>query len=347
MIACRRQSETERPLHGPARRRRGLSMLELVLSLPVLMLVTALIINAGTAACWKARSEMVVRHAIGTFRHTDDPHLMGEWPVAPNYWSVPGATIGRTPRDNVLPELDDPRLQHAVVRGPTLLGFNVNSNLLNPATGFNTGHASLRRRFPLLSKTMGFHLYSDNVYMELGWEFYSKTMDLIYNTYSGYSNVGFRMPKLYIISPERLAAVAPLLAAYREAVMAIVYAPFYRDLDPLNRDDEWRYYTSLYSGWPWAPDFHPHPSYGCTSSVELIQRRVDNMTSDRGPIQRVPRNMTRSFIRLYRWATTMLQLQLMSDPPPTPDIEGQIRDEIAQLEVKINTLEAFLATLPR
>ena len=135
--------------------------------------------------------------------------------------------------------------------------------------------------------------------------------------------------------------------AYREAVLAILYAPFARDLDPLNRDDEWRYYTSLFSGRPWAPDFHPRLNFGCTSDEAYIQRRVDYLTSDRGPIQRLPQRMARSFINLYRYAIFMLQLQLMSDPPPGQDVQSQIYDDIAKLEEKISILDAFLATLSR
>ena len=44
--------------------RRGLSMLELALSLPILLFVMALIVNYGTLAAWKVRDLSVARLAV-------------------------------------------------------------------------------------------------------------------------------------------------------------------------------------------------------------------------------------------------------------------------------------------
>ena len=45
-------------------RRRGLAPLELVLSLPILLMVMALMINFGTVACWKVRGLGVSRQCV-------------------------------------------------------------------------------------------------------------------------------------------------------------------------------------------------------------------------------------------------------------------------------------------
>jgi len=50
------------------RSRRGLSTLEMVLALPVLLMIMALIINFGTVAAWKVRGLCAARHAVWSSR---------------------------------------------------------------------------------------------------------------------------------------------------------------------------------------------------------------------------------------------------------------------------------------
>jgi len=59
MRACRTASSN---------RRRGLSTLEMVLCLPPLLFIMALMINFGTASCWKVRSLTVSRDALWSSR---------------------------------------------------------------------------------------------------------------------------------------------------------------------------------------------------------------------------------------------------------------------------------------
>jgi hypothetical protein len=349
MNACLRQFAHERTAGGRRRGRRGLSMLELVLVLPLLLFVMALIINFGTFACWKARSEMAARHSIWARRHVDDRWERLGPPQKPSNWRTPGTTLTTARGNDVLAELDDSRLQHPIVRGPgfPLFGVSVNRDLLNPATGFNAGYAALAKRFPMMAGQLSYSLHSQNEFMEYGWEYWSATMNLHDTVYWWtWNNVALRVPKLYVIDKDPSGKIDALMKKYQDAVVAIWYAPFARDLDPLSNDDEWLYYTGLYSGYSWAPDFHPHVGFGCTSDLDYIQRRVDYLTSDYGPIKRLPRRMTRSFINLYRYAIYMMQVQLDAEPPPAADVQAELRDGISKLEDKIATLRGYLATLP-
>lgn len=81
------------------RRRRGLSTLEMVLSLPILLFVMALMINYGTVACWKVRALSVARNAVWSTRwprtgHSNPrPNIGG--PKGPAWMPAPQATYLR------------------------------------------------------------------------------------------------------------------------------------------------------------------------------------------------------------------------------------------------------------
>ncbi|MBN1590259.1 MAG: hypothetical protein JW888_12160, partial [Pirellulales bacterium] len=90
--------------------RRGLSTLELVLSLPLLLFVMALMINFGAAAAWRIRELSVARHAAWSNRHghrlaTDGAGATRKLPC----WWPDGATMGAGGAGH-LNELDDPRI---------------------------------------------------------------------------------------------------------------------------------------------------------------------------------------------------------------------------------------------
>ena len=308
-------------------------MLELVLALPILMFVTALIINFGTAACWKARADMTARHMIWASRHLDDPDLWVGPPQVPNYWR--GGRASAEKANDILSDLDDARLQHPVVRGPSFPDFNVTvkRDLLNPAAGFSFGLADRDLKYPLLARAMKRELTQDkDALMKLGWEFWSDTMNLG-------DNIAPRTPLLYRFYQSPGNPVEQLKAAYLRIAGAIWDLLLTGVLNPLDRDEEWLMYVG------YSPDFHPGLYLGCTSNESYIQRRVDSFSGNNGSVHRLPKRMTRAFIALYRYAAYNLQAQLSADPPPAPDVQAQIREQIAQLQAKINTLQAFYQTL--
>jgi hypothetical protein len=153
------------PLH-PARfrrrpRRHGLSTLEMVLSLPILLLVMALMVNFGTVASWKLRSLVVARNEAFANRwpHTGFPR--------PWYWpSSAGASHGGAAD---ITELDDPRVHHPVIRGPIPLGTTVNEHLLDPSRGMLQGSSDLRRGFPVLQSMGVYTMQSSTELLQSSW----------------------------------------------------------------------------------------------------------------------------------------------------------------------------------
>src|SRR5688572_4120119 len=119
--------------HSALRTRRGLAPLELVLALPLLLAVMALMIVFGNAAYWKVRGLSVARNAAWSNRwprHGFDEPTPTPW--APGQFSRRGSPE--------VEALDDPQLQHPVVRGPLPNDFVVDDELLNPARGALEGH---------------------------------------------------------------------------------------------------------------------------------------------------------------------------------------------------------------
>ena len=93
--------------------RMGLSTLEVVLCLPILLLVMALMINFGTAACWKARGQVVARHALWGSRWP----RTGERNPRPSFWPEPASLSSGGAGD--VEALDDPRVNQPVARSRT------------------------------------------------------------------------------------------------------------------------------------------------------------------------------------------------------------------------------------
>ena len=329
--------EQRRATEKRTRLRRGLSTLELVLVAPILLMIMALIVNFGTAACWKARCDGIARNYVWSDR---DPRR-ADWMPVPEYWRVAQASQSMR-READLTALDDARLRLPAVRGPLPFGTIVNGDLLNPATGFNAGRATLTRRFPMLGKLPEYRFDVENALMDKGWEYWRMGMHADVPRHEP-----FRVPLLYQMSQPPTGNVA----AYQQAAMAILNAPFARALDPLDNDPDWRRYMG------YAPNFHPRLPYGCffdrcspcTTDLQYIEDLVkDNLTIRRrgGRIPLVPKTMTRRFLSMYRQALQLLQNQLNSVPPPSGAAAAALQAEMAQVQQYISQLQQFDATLP-
>jgi hypothetical protein len=320
--------------------RHGLSPLEFVLALPMLLFVMALMLNFGTVASWKVRTLGAARHAAWSTRA---PRSGMQYPRPANW--PPAANLGAGGAGDHAP-MDDPRVDHPVARGPVLpLGTAVNSGLLDPSRGFREGSANLRREFPLLRRLGPYALAAHANLLDNPWPFWRHGL---------YSNHERRVPVLYALA----RAPASLAQAYVQAVYAILRAPFREDLRPLDRDDEFDGYQRRFRGAGGSPDFHPVLHRFCSLSrtvadqavADLIDRiggRVDR-DDDGNVIRRVsgvPETMTRAFIRLYQWVIQQLQAQLGVTPPPPPDQRAAIQAEIDQLQGQIQILQDFLGTL--
>jgi hypothetical protein len=120
-------------------RRSGLAPLELVLSIPLLMMILCLIIIAGTAAVWKVRTAVNSREAaFRTVGRDIDRLVPGHWPGS--------MAIDRVRQVDLV---FDPFLGHQVVRGPVVGQLVVDVELLNMISGTHVGSAEIDRDLPV------------------------------------------------------------------------------------------------------------------------------------------------------------------------------------------------------
>ncbi len=316
--------------------RRGLSTLEMVLCLPILLSLMALMVNFGTFAAWKVRCLTVARHEAWANRW---PRSEGIFPkpwvhVAavpdhlrdpePRWVSWPGSRgVGGTSN---IEELDDSRMNHPVARGQLPRGAIVNNNLLNPARGARRGTASLSREWPMLSSLGQFHTRAQCPLLDDAWQF--SRMGLSHN-------VDRRIPVLYELDK----ADPALVTAYMNAVHAILENPDLPVLQILDNDPEWQYYHRMFPPHPmygWyigeAPDFHPGMDRFCSLDHEVAQERVDRLVEDRIP--NVARKVARAFKNMYQRVLNRLLNPWDGDAPPSPG-------EIAALQKKIQLMEQW------
>lgn len=325
------------PVHRPARRR-GLSTLEMVLCLPILLLVMALMINFGTAGAWRVRTLAVARHAVWSSRA---PRWGLHFP-RPQYWPATAHIAAGSDPDATV--LDDPRVDQPVARGPTLpSGTVVNRDLLDPTLGMRRGAAAIQREFPLLRRLGRYQLRTATEMLDRKWQFWQMHWtDAAGNRQHGIpANLWRRIPVIYALPK----APASLQAAYVQAVLAILRAPFRRDLFPLDRDEEWLAYHRRFPPAPDRPadlaigpppDFHPRLRRFCDLDHAVAQKQVDNLIDRiRGrpgdpPVHSLAWRMARAFIDLYQRVIRQSQ-----DPA-----------EIAQLQSYVAILSQFLQTVP-
>ncbi len=320
--------------------RHGLSTLEFVMALPILLFVMALMLNFGTVASWKVRALGAARHAAWSSR----PPRNGMQYPRPANWPVT-ANVGAG-GSGAHPPMDDPRVNYPVARGPVLpLGTVVNASLLDPSRGFRQGSSHIERAFPLLKRLGAYALSARTDLLDNAWPFWRQGL---------YSNSERRIPVLYILA----RAPADMAQAYVQAVYAILRAPFREDLRPLDRDDEFDAYNRRFGRGGGSPDFHPVLASFCSLDRTVADQRVQDLIDriqgredrDRnGNVTRrvrgVPETMTRAFIGLYQWVIQQLQAQLGTTPPPPPGQIAAIQAEIDQLQGKIDVLQKFLGTL--
>lgn len=344
---------------------RGLSTLEMVLALPILLLVMALMLNYGTVASWKVRALAVARHEAWANRWPRNSGLAPDpecWP-APGVAGQPGKaakTLGNSHWGGTIPELADPRLDKPVMRGPLPFGFVVASEVFDPVRGALWGAAQITSDYPLLPKMGQYHLHPRGVILENNWE-YHRTHWPQPNGWVDHwwhENVHRRIPDIY-----QLPKTDPSLpGAFIQTAMAMLTAAYRPDLRPIDDDEEFLYYTAQYLDplhRPWAPNFIPRLHFRCALDVAAAAQDTENLV-DRiqgkvvkdaqgnviHKIQGVPERMARSFINLYAQVITVLQGLLSATPPPSPDEAAQMQAEISKLQGQMDILTPFLNTFP-
>ncbi|NMC19060.1 MAG: hypothetical protein GYA33_01460 [Thermogutta sp.] len=309
--------------------------LELVIALPLLLFLMALMINFGTASAWRIRELATARQTVWASRY---PRSLQAVP-RPAYWPA-NAQLG-VGGDPDATTLQDPRVDLPVMRGPFVGDFAVNRDLFDPGRHLRNGHAALTRDFPLLASLGPYRMDTETELLDNRWEFSRTGMS---------GNGDHRIPAIYSLP----TAPPGYSLAYVQAARAILAMPRRDDLRVLDRDDEFAAYNARFGWGGGSPDFHPWLQRFCSLDRQTAQERVDSLIERiagvrGGPGQaHVPslaEQMARAFRDLYDRVIRELQNQLNAAPPPPPGQTISIQNEIADLQRKIDTLNAFLAIL--
>ncbi len=312
-------------LNGPTRR--GLAPVELVLCLPLLLCVMALMVNFGTAVCWKVRASTNSRNAVWRARWPRSGHRDGhpaKWPPTAAMGVAPGQRLDRL----AVPEIERP-----VVRGPIPNGFAVDAELLDTRRGLRDGTADVKRTMPMLPKLGTFEFHLKHPLLDDAWQFQRMHIG---------QNVSRRIPIIYT-----LPLTDPSLpAAFVNAVQQVVFAPLRDALRPLDHDEDFIRFSGH------APDFHPHIGGFCSLEIETVRageverliHRIKGHCVTSGNRTRivassVPLRMTDAFIGLYQAKLDELKAAMQS-PQPSPALTAQFV-LIPELEQKISQLKAF------
>ncbi|MBI1900251.1 MAG: pilus assembly protein [Planctomycetia bacterium] len=279
-----RSSQAVRP---SAARRRGLAPMELVLWLPILLMVMALMVVIGNGAVWKLRTAAVARDAVWSTRSGRNGDLLKPQNVPTDgvLWAGAHAPIA---------QLNDPRIDREVVRGPMFENFRVNRDLLDFSRGTRIGYFQMSHNYPMLGK-LGrynfevFHPLLDDQFRY--WE-----MQIPTNRYR-------RIPFIY-----ELPKADPQYAqAFASAAQRLLSAPFRPQLRPLDRDEE------IYAWYGYYVDFHPRMPSFCSLDYQSVhadelQDLIDHIEGEQmPPVPSVPEVMESFFQNMYREMAQAMQ----------------------------------------
>ena len=322
--------------HHQANRRgasRGLSTLEMVAALPILLFIMALMVNFGTVACWKVRALSMARQEAWRARRGQadyDYPRPDDWPASAasghdgdERLQLPGEVAAAVDANRLVP----PGAGTAI------------ADLLDPARGLRRGWATLDRRYAMLGSLGLFHLRGENCLLDDRWQYQEMGLS---------SNQERRSPLVYPL---------PKLSGDAYITTAIgLYFTFYHDspwkdyLAPLDRDGQFIYFGRLFGWGSGAPDFQPRLGRFCSLDRSLaddyVSRLIDRIQGKRDPhLSDVAERMARAFLGLYRRAIQGYQKFIGGNPPPPSDQTANMQAQIQQLQQKIAILDQFLQTL--
>jgi len=333
--------------------RRGLSTLEMVMALPILLMVMALMVNYGTLASWKVRGLSVARHQLWSQRegHAGSGYSATQyWPQDYQLATPPAVVAGSGGSSvaelNAIESNDGANLP--VARGPTVgdsvpapaQPFIVNQDLLDPARGLREGNSTAARRFPMLKQLGSYSLRSATQLFDGPWSF---------SALGCRDNGDFRVPHLYTVP----TTVDPVYALnYIQAVAKIYYASFQAALWPLDKDDEFIKWKSRFPLVPTIRDrgYDFIGMYGslsgfCSLDETDVQNRVnslvDRIQGTNGQTN-FAEHMRHDFYEFFGDVIDALNNELNATPPPPPDVQAQLQQEINDLKAEQAQLEGTL-----
>ncbi len=320
--------------------RRGLAPLEFVLSLPLLVMMMALMIDFGVAGAWKIRTQTNARYA-GWRTLTS---RTGEFNATPPYWpaSAPLAARSGTPLPDVSDEWDAtsdllcPCARGQQLTAPSAVAAINVQGRLEMDDNVIQGNADLDRQLPLLRgalpATQGrFHFNINQDLFDNHWQFSS--LGIPYNDYP-------RSRAWWDIEHSDLTALDPAIDTNKrlldENLQLLQANPRQADLYPLDNDDEFLRYTGD------APEFYPRVSRLCMPDAEAVYfsaiSRVDRngrpiTNSLLSRIDRLPCTMSSSFSEMYR--SWICQLEQCGAPD----------SDIDPLRQRYGDLQQFMGSL--
>jgi len=363
--------------------RRGLAPLELALALPILLMIMALMINFGTAAAWKVRTQVVARHAVWATRWPRDMNDLPRPTVSvdmdqalpqPIRWPAgAGMGVGGGPW---IASLNDPRIEHPVVRGPLLFGASIDPDMYSLMTmpnGARQGNADIRREYPLLQQTLGdYSLAAHCPLLDNDWRYQRMPWDAEAWYWTGWHNEHRRIPVIYDLGfwTPQTDLVESLYQDpnYRNAFFAMA-GSFNWSMDFMAsggpdlygrdiRDDEDQFYENFFPRTYTDPQgviqnipfgrHHHRVSVSlrrfCSLDESAIQQQVENLIDriqgnpDRN-VRGVAYRVVLQYRNLYQAVIHRFQNPWPVDPPPAPG-------EMTALQQKRDAADKALQNLP-
>ena len=306
-------------MRGPtqaASRRAGLAPLELVLSVPMLMMILSMMIIVGTAGSWKLRTLANSRQAAARSIWPRD----GDNDPKPDSWWPASATMSFHSASPSLIE-SDPFSDHYVVRGPVVPSptggrpLEVQGDTLDMTLGLEAGFAEIDRDLPLWKQLPHRNHYSRDTLFFSGQQWQHGAM--------GISNNARRILVTYDYDLARFAGGT--VGAMTQTANQLLSNPARPMMGILDREPELRgFYGDPYT--PYSQDrydelsFYPPASVGCDFD---LRPRVDGLLV---AIEDVPCRMARKYCEMYR-------LRLMIDPD-----DAQAKQHIAELNSFMSSL---------
>jgi len=293
--------------HSTWHRRQGLAPLELTLTLPMLVIMMALMIDFGVVGAWKVRTQAATRYAAWRTVNA----RTGEFNPPPPYWPATAPITTQAGAD--LPTASQiwdsqQALLCPCVRGPQLTAPSAENTVNVPGRleldGFVLeGNAVLDKPLPLLRSAIpGTGRFRFNLKQDVfdnQWQFYS--LGIPWNNHTR-ADIWWDIKHTDLAG--RDGTIAESLQMLNQLLDQLRTSPQHDDLYPLDNDDEHiRYY-----GWP-APDFYPRLARVCMADPQQVyMSAVSRLDNDGHPnansllsrIDNLPCSMSRNFTSMYR-----------------------------------------------
>lgn len=312
--------------------RAGLAPLELVITLPLLLMLMALIINFAHAATWKIRAATSARLAMWRHRPLwsadNDPRPANFWPKSASLLVLGGNRIGQ-----VDPVWNTSQIAQGWIKGPTFVAGNgrldVRDNRVNEMSeGVGIGAGAVSLRYPFLPAMGNMVMRSEHTLLDSVWQYH--TMGYPWND-TRRARGWWQLEDSGDWSSEK--------QQFEEADSRMVNNPQRMLLTPLDRDldlmDFYGYDNPLSDFYTKAPGF-------CIDDRDQVQRMINQprgmLDHIRGAkkykIAGVCERMANSYLMMYQAQLTTLEAQ---DEPP--------KEAIAQLGLWIKQLTDYIALL--